>query len=96
MNSRASFKQIQHGRVHNKQFNLYEQLQDEVSKQSGVSCSIRVNCDYVSIRTKDWADYYIARSIIRGRVVQEIRRDKEVLGEQRDSRTNTVKGQMRA
>lgn len=73
--------QIQ-GKDHNKQFNLYERLQDAVCDQMGVRCTIKVKEHCVSVRTKDnsFTDFVLARSVISKRTGLPVVHDKDVFG----------------
>ena len=75
----GSRNQIQNKGFHNKVFNEYEELQDLIRKEAGINCSIKVKPNCVSIRTKDYPDFVIAKSIIKGRVSKEVVRDCEPL-----------------
>lgn len=51
----------------------------------GVRCSIYVRPHVIKIRAKSVAEYYLARSVIKGRVTQEIVMDLKDLGEKEPS-----------
>lgn len=60
------------GPTSNKVFNAYEELQDLIRRETGVVCSVLVTPKVVSIRTKNYSDFILARKVIRGRVSVEI------------------------
>lgn len=76
MNNTSGIQAVNHRRA-----NLYEILQELVREQCGVNCRIVITEDKVSVRTKDLADYYLAKAIIKQRVGKEIVRDEKSLGE---------------
>jgi hypothetical protein len=51
---------------------MYKQFQDLIFADSGVECSVVVGSHCISIRTKDYADYVIAKSVIKGRTGLDI------------------------
>lgn len=53
----------------------YMALQDIIFDEAGVSCSVFVKPGIVSIRTKDYADYVLARAALKGRTSSQIIRD---------------------
>jgi len=56
----------------------FKQLQDLIWDKAGVECSIVVKPSVVSIRTKTYVDFVMAKAAIKGRVSQPIIHD--VLG----------------
>ncbi len=57
----------------------YEILQELIFDKSGVVCTAMIKDRIISLRTKDYADFLIARSVIKGRTSKEILRDFETL-----------------
>lgn len=55
---------------------MYQQLQQIILDETGVSCTVLVTPHYVSIRAKDYPDYVLARKAIKGRVSVPIVRDE--------------------
>lgn len=67
MNSRAQFKQIQggmtdHGRT------PWQVLTDHIFDTCRVNCTIIIKPSVVSVRTRDLADFYVAKSAIKNMV----------------------------
>ncbi len=57
----------------------YLHLQNLIFDKTRVVCHVKVHKDLVNIRTKDYADFLIARSVIKDRVSKEIYRDFQAL-----------------
>jgi len=74
MNNTRSIQPVNHRRQY-----LYESLQEAVLEQAGVNCRIVVNGDSISIRTKDYTDYCLAKTIVKQRTGKEVKRDQETL-----------------
>lgn len=53
----------------------YEQLENLIEDKSGVQCTVIVKPSCILLRTKDYADYVLARKEIRGRTSKNIQRD---------------------
>jgi hypothetical protein len=53
----------------------YMALQDIIFDETGVSCTVVLKGGIVSIRTKDYADYILARAALKGRTSSRIIRD---------------------
>lgn len=60
-------------------FNEYEHLQEKIEAFTGVKCSVLCKPEYVSIRTENYADFYLAKSTIKGCVSLPIVRDEQDL-----------------
>ncbi len=58
---------------------LYHELENRIFDEAGVQSTVVVKNGHISIRTKDYADFLIARSVIKGRTSKEIWRDFETL-----------------
>ncbi len=59
---------------------LYMELENLIFDHAGVQCTVFVRTPgHISIRTKDYADFLIARSVIKDRVSKEIYRDFQTL-----------------
>ncbi len=59
---------------------LYMELENLIFDHAGVQCTVYVRTPgHISIRTKDYADFLIAKSVIKGRTSKEILRDFETL-----------------
>ncbi len=59
---------------------LYHELENLIFDHAGVQCTVFVRTPgHISIRTKDYADFLIAKSVIKGRVSKEILRDFQTL-----------------
>lgn len=54
--------------VNHHQFNRYEVLQDMIARETKVICTVRVQPECVSIRCATYADFVMAKAVIRGRV----------------------------
>jgi hypothetical protein len=57
----------------------YMHWQNLIEDKAGVKCTVVVKGGCISIRTKDYADYVMARAVIRQGTSKEISRDIEVL-----------------
>lgn len=44
----------------------YQRLQQTILYKTGVTCTVMVRAGIVSIRTESLADFYLAKSVIRG------------------------------
>lgn len=71
MNNRPSQSNIQ-GPISHHVRNQYEHWQDLIEEKASVTCTVRVFPDSISIKTKDLADFYLAKSAIKGRTNLEI------------------------
>lgn len=60
-----------------RQHNESQALEDAVMTAFGVQCFVRIKKDEVSVRTQDYPDFVMARSIIRQRTGLEVVRDLE-------------------
>lgn len=76
MKNLRSIQVVNHQRQH-----LYESLQEAVLSETGVNCRIHVREKEISIRTKDWTDYYLSRAVVSKRTGKKVVRDQTVLGE---------------
>jgi len=47
----------------------YQRLENAIEDETGVKCSVLVKPDCISIKTLDWTDYYLAKSVISKRSV---------------------------
>lgn len=47
---------------------MSEQLEAKIKKEKGVKCTVLVKPEYVSIKTETPADFYLAKSAIKGGV----------------------------
>lgn len=79
MSGRSQYKQIQgasnkfHGKFE------YEQLENQIEDKAGVRCSVFIKGGSIILRTKDLADYYLAKAAIRQTTSKEIIRDLQDL-----------------
>jgi hypothetical protein len=53
----------------------FQVLEDLIRDTCGVACTIRVKPNEISIRTKDYTDFVLARAAIKGRTSKAIRQD---------------------
>lgn len=58
-------------------FNLYGEdayktWQDLILKEKHVECTVVISSHTISIRTESWADYYLAKSVVKSRTSLEI------------------------
>ncbi len=59
---------------------LYMELENLIFDHAGVSCTVFVRTPgHISIRTRDYRDFVVARSVIKDRVSKEIYRDFQTL-----------------
>lgn len=76
-----------HFNVRVQAFSQWQEYEDLIQQETGVVCTIKVRPNSIGIRTRDLADFYLAKSVIKGRTSKEIVRD--VLGEKEPSTGNT-------
>lgn len=66
-------KQAQWGA--NRATHAYMVYQDLIFDEAGVSCTVVLKNGFISIRTRDLAEYYLAKSVLKKRCSTPIMRD---------------------
>ena len=90
MSNRYTAKNIQGPRILT--FNDYQGMEDVVKELTGVSVTIKCFPSRISIRANSYADYLMARSVLKGRTSKEIHYD--VLGKKETPTEAEREGQM--
>lgn len=72
---RHNFKQVQGAR--NRAYGPlpYMMFQDIIFDETGVTCTVILKGGQISLRTKDYADYILAKKALKGRTSHPIMRD---------------------
>lgn len=61
------------------QENAYEFFHDMIEQKAKVECTVFVSADTISLRTKSYADYVMAKSAIQGSTGLKIVHDRVIL-----------------
>lgn len=64
--------------VNHERRNEYQRLEELVNREAGIRCTIKVLPDCVSVRTADYADFVLAKSVLSRQVEKPIVRGGEM------------------